>query len=110
MAYEHKPGDGTLYAEREKRSERAPDWSGFVLAHRDIKAGERVRLAGWQKTDTLVSLKLSDERTQQGAAPAKPGPTAADYRAKRTAAPSSHASGASSALDDDIPFAPEWRV
>jgi hypothetical protein len=69
--YEDKPGDGVLFKnERKTEGDKLPDSTGYVLAHRDIKAGERLRLAGWKKKTnsggSLLSLKLSDEREQSG--------------------------------------------
>ena len=84
MAFEKKPGDGVLFPNERKESEKQPDFTGDITAHRDIKAGETLRLAGWRKTTNggkkLMSLKMSDAR-ERGEQP-------------RTQAP----------LDDDIPF------
>ena len=66
MAYEPKPGDGALFANQNRNSDNAPNATGYVVAHRDIKAGERLRLAAWTKgggdRGKFQSLKLSDER------------------------------------------------
>lgn len=72
--YQDKPGDGTLFVNTNKEKPTQPDRTGFVLAHRDIKAGERVRLAGWLATrqdgskvtdrqgNPILNIKMSDER------------------------------------------------
>lgn len=86
MAFEHKEGQGTLYKARQKRSDKAPDWEGPVVAHRDIKAGEELRLAGWAKTPTMLSLKLSDARP------------------KTEPQPERYVAGKQPPLDDEIPF------
>lgn len=87
MAYEVRPGQGTLF-QADKKSDNGPDVEGYLVLHRDVRAGERIRLAGWRK-DTrdgkkMLSLKASDERArgevqQQRRDPQRP-------------------------LDDDIPF------
>lgn len=69
--YEDKPGDGALFKnERKTEGDKFPDSTGYVLAHRDIKSGERLRLAGWKKKTnsggSLLSLKLSDARETDG--------------------------------------------
>ena len=79
MAYEERPGDGVLFQNKEIKSDKSPSHTGYVIAHRDIKAGERVRLAGWRKGGeggkaTFLSLKMSDEREQQQPAPRQPEP------------------------------------
>lgn len=73
--YQDKPGDGTLFVNTNKEKPTQPDRTGFVLAHRDIKAGERVRLAGWLATrqdgskvtdrqgNPILNIKMSDERS-----------------------------------------------
>lgn len=66
MAYEPNPGDGALFANKNATSDKAPQATGYVIAHRDIKAGERLRLAAWTKgggdRGKFQSLKMSDER------------------------------------------------
>lgn len=66
MAYEPNPGDGALFANKNATSDKAPQATGYVIAHRDIKAGERLRLAAWTKgggdRGRFQSLKMSDER------------------------------------------------
>ena len=65
MANEHReqPGSGVMYFElpEERKSEKAPDYKGFLLLSRDYKAGEKLKLACWQhntsRGTTLLSLK-----------------------------------------------------
>ncbi len=72
MAYTPKDGDGTLFPVEDKTNDKAPDVTGYITAHRDIRQGERVRLAGWRKTlqsgKRLLNIKMSDER-ERGEAP-----------------------------------------
>jgi hypothetical protein len=74
MPYQAQPGDGTLFKNKDAKTEKHPSHSGSITAHRDIKKGERVRLAAWTKggqdgKDKFLSLKMSDERGGQDSAP-----------------------------------------
>lgn len=66
MAYESKPGDGVLFPTREKRSEKSPDMTGHVFAHRDMRKGDRIAISAWNKTSkagtSFISLAASDPR------------------------------------------------
>lgn len=66
MSYEDKPGTGGLWANKKRESNTQPNATGYIVAHRDIRAGERLRLAAWTKEGRdggrWQSLKLSDER------------------------------------------------
>lgn len=71
MAYQEKPGDGVLFKNTKGEGERAPSMTGYITAHRDIKAGEKLRLAAWTKggndgKDKFLSLKMSDEQRREG--------------------------------------------
>tara|TARA_Y100000310_G_scaffold163284_1_gene163126 strand:- start:436 stop:690 length:255 start_codon:yes stop_codon:yes gene_type:complete len=66
MAWEARNGDGTLY-QNDRKEGNQPDYGGWVLAHRDIAAGEKLNLAGWWKGGAdgrakFLSLKMSDVR------------------------------------------------
>lgn len=41
-----RPGDVTLF-KNTKINEKSPDHSGYVIAHRDIKAGEKIGISLW---------------------------------------------------------------
>ena len=88
MPYTPKDGDGTLFPVEDKTNDKAPDVTGYITAHRDIRQGERVRLAGWRKTlqsgKRLLNLKMLDER-ERGETPQRQGGDPAD-------------------LNDEIPF------
>ena len=79
MAWEARNGDGTLY-QNDRKEGNQPDYSGWVLAHRDIAAGEKLNLAGWWKGGAdgrakFLSLKMSDVRGLATAEPtAEPPP------------------------------------
>jgi hypothetical protein len=68
MAYESKPGSGALFPNDKKGNEKAPDMTGNLTAHRDMKAGEEFQVAMW-KTKSKAgkpygSLKSSDKMGQ----------------------------------------------
>ncbi len=47
MRYEPKLGDICVFEDEKASHESAPDHRGYVIAHRDIKAGERAPFALW---------------------------------------------------------------
>ena len=90
MAYQPKDGDGTLFVNDKKGNQKAPDRTGYILAHRDIRKGEKLNLAGWiqqgsQGRDPFLSLRMSDPQQQRSYTP----PPDPEDRP---------------ALDDEIPF------
>lgn len=98
MAYEQKPGQGTLFQNSYKKTDSHPDWKGTAVAHRDIKAGETIELAGWIKSGAkgeFISMRLSDQRDKPVADNTRMGgggETPHDPRG----------------LDDSIPFITRW--
>jgi len=44
MPYEPREGSGVLFPEKEKKSEKSPDFKGNILI-----GGKPLRLAGWKK-------------------------------------------------------------
>lgn len=69
MAYERKDGDAVLYKERNKRNDKAPDWTGTVLIE-----GVEYRLAMWQKSGTMLAgVCKVDDRQQSRQAPQRSG-------------------------------------
>lgn len=69
MAYEPRPGDGGLFVNKDRSADNHPHATGYIVAHRDIKQGERLRLAAWTKDGNprWQALKMSDDRRQQDA-------------------------------------------
>jgi hypothetical protein len=47
LPYEPKHGEICLFANEKAGHERAPDHRGYFIAHRDIKAGEKIAIALW---------------------------------------------------------------
>lgn len=98
MAYQQKPGQGTLFSNDYKKSDNHPDWKGTAVAHRDIKAGETIELAGWIKSGAkgdYISVKLSDPRER---------PVADNTRMGGGGETPQGPHG----LDDSIPFITPW--
>jgi len=63
VSNQHKemPGSGVAYWEEEKKSEKGPDYKGFIVLEMDYKAGEKLKFAVWQRSTskgtTLLSFK-----------------------------------------------------
>lgn len=63
MSNQHRemPGSGVAYWEEEKKSDKGPDYKGFIVLEMDYKAGEKLKFAVWQrdtsKGTTLLSFK-----------------------------------------------------
>jgi len=47
MRFKSKPGDVCLFENEKAGHDSAPDYRGYLVAHRDIKAGERIQIALW---------------------------------------------------------------
>lgn len=61
--YESKPGDAVAWPKREDDNPKGPDFKGSIIAHRDVKAGEKLNLALWKKDagrGVFLSGKVSD--------------------------------------------------
>lgn len=101
--YIDQPGSGTLFVNSNKDKDSQPDRSGYILVHRDLKAGERVRLAGWLATrkdgskvndrdgNPILNLKMSDERSISDGGGGETAPGTDD-------------------LDSEIPFITPWSI
>jgi len=59
-AHREMPGFGVMYYEEEK-VEKGPDYKGFLILAMDYKAGEKLKIACWQKPTSrghnLLSIK-----------------------------------------------------
>lgn len=61
--YEPKPGEVTLFDNSKRKNDIAPCHTGYIIAHRDIKAGEKVSLSLWKGklgSPKTYSGKISD--------------------------------------------------
>jgi len=73
MPYEPREGSGVLFPEKEKKSEKAPDFKGNIML-----GGKQVRIAGWKKQGqrgTFISLQVDNKPK----APAKNTEPEADF-------------------------------
>lgn len=94
MSYQQKDGEGVLYVNAEKRSERSPDYSGSVTI-----GGQQFWLSAWNKETRdgrryiSVAAKPKLAQEHQGAPRNPPDPR-----------PSTPVPQTRDAFDDDIPF------
>ena len=62
-AHKEMPGSGVMYWEEEemRKSPKGPDFKGFIVLEMDYKAGEKLKIAAWQKPTSrghsLLALK-----------------------------------------------------
>lgn len=98
---QHKemPGSGVAYWETEKKSPKGPDYKGFVVLEMDYQAGEKLKLAMWQKDtstgSTLLSIKEDNWAKRKRAEKEAPKEVTPGYRR-----PPPHRRND----DDDLPF------
>lgn len=47
-----RPGSGVAFwqAEAQRKSEKSPDFKGYILLEMDYKAGDKLQLVAWKKT------------------------------------------------------------
>lgn len=88
MAFEQKNGQGAIFKNK-KTASNQPDYKGYVLADRDMKAGDKIELACWVKEgkqtgEKYFSVSIGKPRED------KPAPTHA-------------AASIADDLDDDLP-------
>ena len=53
------PGSGVAFFEEEKKSEKGPDFKGFIVLEMDYKAGEKLKFAVWQRPTSKGTSLLS---------------------------------------------------
>jgi hypothetical protein len=72
-SHEQKPGTGVAYYDppEKRRSDKAPDYTGFITLEMDYVAGEKVKFGIWQKETssgyTLLSLREDNWSKKQNA-------------------------------------------
>lgn len=60
-----KPGSGTLFFKQDKRNNSNPDYDGYFIVEFDVRAGEKIKLVGWDKQTAkgpMINLKMGRER------------------------------------------------
>lgn len=66
MSYTAKEGDGALFKNDNRKTDKHPNATGYVIAHRNIRRGEKLNLAAWTKdgkSGKFQSLRMSDTKT-----------------------------------------------
>jgi hypothetical protein len=92
--HNEKPGKGVMYWEEEasRKSDKSPDFKGFLVLEMDYKAGEKLKIAAWQKPTSrgynLLSLTEDNWSKKQ----------------RQTDKEVTPAYARSSRNDDDVPF------
>jgi hypothetical protein len=102
-----KAGRGSL-SFKQPETEKHPSYKGSFTAEKDIPAGTKLWLSGWDKDNNGPYISFNLEFSQQKTDSAAPSRSYADEKpATRTGAPVSPRS--SDDMDDSIPFAAEFR-
>ncbi len=63
-----RPGTGVLFwvPDRRRKSERSPDFTGFIVLKHDYKAGQRVKIVAWKHPTSigtdLLALAENDSK------------------------------------------------
>lgn len=81
MAYQQKPGDISIFAEKEKRNDRAPDWKGSMIVPEGAKPGDKLEVAVWAKSDTMLAgqVKFPNQRNAGPATEREPAHRSPDF-------------------------------
>jgi hypothetical protein len=53
MAYQQKDGDIAVFFQREKKSDRSPDWKGTAIVD-----GKEMEVSFWKKSDTMLAGQI----------------------------------------------------
>ena len=97
--HKEMPGSGVMYWEDEemRKSPKGPDFKGFLVLEMDYKAGEKLKIAAWQKPtsrgNSLLALKEDNWSKKKREEEMKDKEVPSRY----TPRPSRH-------NDDDVPF------
>jgi hypothetical protein len=98
-AHKEMPGSGVMYWEEEemRKSPKGPDFKGFIVLECDYKAGEKLKIAAWQKPTSrgfnLLALKEDNWSKKKR-----------EEEMKDKEVPSNYARKPSRSQDDDVPF------
>ena len=91
------PGSGVMYWEDEqmRKSEKSPDYKGFLVLEMDYRAGEKLKVVAWQKPTSrgtnLLALKEDNYFKKKNMEEGKPTEVRPSYTRSRRD-------------DDDVPF------
>lgn len=68
--YKGVPGKGALFTNDNPKTEKSPKWKGTIVADEDIKAGQTIKLAAWEKVakngNVFISLSIDNFRPGEG--------------------------------------------
>jgi len=98
-AHKEMPGSGVMYWEEEemRKSPKGPDFKGFIVLECDYKAGEKLKIAAWQKPTSrghsLLALKEDNWSKKKR-----------EEEMKDKEVPSRYTPRPSRSNDDDVPF------
>jgi hypothetical protein len=98
-AHKEMPGSGVMYWEEEemRKSPKGPDFKGFLVLECDYKAGEKLKIAAWQKPTSrghnLLALKEDNWSKKKR-----------EEEMKDKEVPSRYTPRTSRSNDDDVPF------
>lgn len=97
MSYELKDGQGILYRERDKKTERAPDFTGRVVID-----GKQFRLSAWQRTGKSGSPYLSVACELDRKAAASFSPSVEQHSQQKAERLSAHNAEKAPAFDSEV--------
>lgn len=110
--YQQKPGDISIFAETDKKNEKAPDWKGTMIVPEGVQPGDKLEVAVWAKGDrgTMLAGSVKPPRAGYGKDEGFRGPDAG--RVSGGGGGGDHQDGGRSRADakahydlnDDIPF------
>ena len=67
MAFEQRIGEGGLFQNKERASEKSPTHSGYIIADRLYRPGDRIEFSGWRReSNESVWVKLLAKKEEQG--------------------------------------------
>jgi hypothetical protein len=98
-AHKEMPGSGVMYWEEEemRKSPKGPDFKGFIVLECDYKAGEKLKIAAWQKPTSrghnLLALKEDNWSKKKR-----------EEEMKDKEVPSRYTPRPSRSNDEDVPF------
>ena len=98
-AHKEMPGSGVMYWEDEemRKSPKGPDFKGFIVLECDYKAGEKLKIAAWQKPtsrgNSLLALKEDNWSKKKR-----------EEEMKDKEVPSNYTRRPTRQQDDDVPF------
>ena len=61
--FKSRPGQGTLFINAEKKTEKAPDYKGELICDQDYGKGSVIKISGWKKPtpkNHLISLAVDN--------------------------------------------------